>query len=267
MSGDPDLPPSEPGELHPAPATPAKRRQLKVIGRQPLEAAFEAALMRSLRAHAPTLSERQRLAIREQAFRDFMQLVGRKVRSVNGVSKRDFLAELERSHSDALRERESVRAELERLQLRTEVLRRSSADETGDSSLSEGLLELFRRAERGELDLSSLKQEVAFVATELASKDRERSLADYDRQIEIFERRIAKLNSSLQQSEATIRDLASRKSADDGVASIYRTVQGLSEGEQNREAKHHLLVELFEANLALREQVAVQARAALRAAT
>ena len=154
--------PAPDDELRPLPAAPARRRQLKVIGRQPLEAAFEAALSRSLRRHAAQLPARTVAAIQEQAFREFMQLVGRKVRSVNGVSKRDFLAELERSHAHALQERERVRHELERLQLRAEVLRRgATGHEPGTTSpLSEGLQELFRRAERGDIDLASLEHEV-----------------------------------------------------------------------------------------------------------
>lgn len=242
-------------ELRPQPPAPARRRQLKVIGRQPLEAAFEAALSRSLRRHAPHLPPRAVTAIQEQAFREFMQLVGRKVRNVNGVSKRDFLAELERSHADALRERERVRHELERLQLRAEVLRRTttSQEPNAASPLSEGLQELFRRAERGEMDLASLEQEVELVAKEFATVDRERSLSEYDQQIELFERRIAKLNSSLKQSEETIEALARSKTVDPGIASIYRDVQGLSEQDAQHDMKHELLVKLFEANLALRE--------------
>lgn len=241
-------------------SSPAPReRQLKVIGRQPLAAAFEAALARSLRRHLPELDERRIALVREQAFRDFMQLVGQKVRNLRGVSKRDFLAELERSHTEVLQQREEARRELARLQLRVEVIQRLKRDQgaldAGGSPLNEGLQELFRRAQRGELSLEDLKQEVELVAQEFAHLDKERSLSEYDRQLDVFERRIAKLNVSLRQSEDTIQELARHKAVDPGIASVYRTVQGLSVDDQQRDVKHDLLVKLFEANLALREQM------------
>lgn len=241
-----------------------RQRQLRVISRQPLEAAFEAALARSLRRHAPELDERTIAIVREQAFRDFMQLVGQNVRNVRGVSKREFMAEFERSHADVLKQREEARRELARLQLRVELLRRlkagqGSADEAG-SPLDEALQLLFRRARSGELDMDDLKREVELMALEFAHFDKKRSQSEYDRQLDVFERRIAKLNSSLKVSEETIEALARHKAGDPGIASIYRTVQGLSADDTLHAVKHELLVKLFEANLALREQMSPDRR-------
>ena len=251
--------PERPDEASPAPAPP-RQRQLRVISRQPLEAAFEAALARSLRRHAPKLDERTIAIVREQAFRDFMQLVGQNVRSVRGVSKREFMAELERSHADVMRQREDARHELARLRLRVELLRRLKSGQGSDgdagSPLNDALQLLFRRARSGELDMDELKREVELMAMEFAHFDKKRSQSEYDRQLDLFERRIAKLNTSLKESEETIQALARHKAGDQGIASIYRTVQGLSADDQMHAVKHELLVKLFEANLALREQMA-----------
>lgn len=232
-------------------------RQLKVIGRRPLEAAFEAALARSLRRHAPELDEERVALVREQAFRDFMRLVGSQVRSLRGISKRDFLADLEQSHAAVLREREEARRELARLEVRAAVVRRMEAPREAEGAgtpLNDGLQEIFQRAERGELAMEDLRQEVELAASQYASIDKERTLSEYERQIDLFQRRIAKLNESLKRSEQTIQELARSKQVDPGLASVYRSVQGLAADAQMREAKLDLLVKLFESNLALREQ-------------
>ena len=73
-------------------------------------------------------------------------------------------------------------------------------------------------------------------------------------EIDLLERRVRKLTSQLDQSEAEIKRLASMKVVDDGIASVYRSVQGLSDDEDNAEQKKEMLAGIFTANLALRQQ-------------
>ncbi len=75
-------------------------------------------------------------------------------------------------------------------------------------------------------------------------------------QIQNLERRISKLTDSLGRTEAELKRVASMKDVDMGVASLYRTVQGLSDEDDNAEAKHEMLKNIFEANLALRAEMA-----------
>ena len=42
------------------------------------------------------------------------------------------------------------------------------------------------------------------------------------------------------------------KGLDDGIASIYRDVQGLSSDEANAEAKKEMMAQIFQANVLLR---------------
>ncbi len=76
-------------------------------------------------------------------------------------------------------------------------------------------------------------------------------LADSNRQVENLERRVRKLTDLLDVTEGELRRVASMKDVDTGIASIYRTVQGLSMADPNAELKKELMRNIFEANLAL----------------
>ncbi|HEX9792898.1 MAG TPA: hypothetical protein VGC54_02855 [Planctomycetota bacterium] len=77
-----------------------------------------------------------------------------------------------------------------------------------------------------------------------------------EHRIELLERRIAKLTGSLETAEKEIHRLSSLQGADPGLASVYRTVQGLAADAQDAEAKRRMLADLFDANQELRRQIA-----------
>ena len=66
------------------------------------------------------------------------------------------------------------------------------------------------------------------------------------------ERRVAKLVKSLEQTEQVLARVAAAKAIDPGVGSIYDSVQGLSSVDAAAAQKKELLLNIFEANLALR---------------
>ena len=78
--------------------------------------------------------------------------------------------------------------------------------------------------------------------------------AHYKREIELLQRRIAKLTQSLGLTEQELARLRSLKDLDPGLESIYRTVQGLGNEDLHRELKRELMAKIFEANLDLRRQ-------------
>ncbi|MEM9380499.1 MAG: diguanylate cyclase [Planctomycetota bacterium] len=75
--------------------------------------------------------------------------------------------------------------------------------------------------------------------------------AAYKREIDQLHRRIAKLSASLETTEQEIVRLRSLKTVDDGVASVYREVQGLEDTDARSEIKKELMGEIFRANLDL----------------
>lgn len=73
-------------------------------------------------------------------------------------------------------------------------------------------------------------------------------------QIQLLERRLAKMARLLEQKD---QEFSSRPAAaeDDGVASIYREVQGLGGRTKEAKTKRAFMSVIFEANLKLRESV------------
>jgi hypothetical protein len=68
-------------------------------------------------------------------------------------------------------------------------------------------------------------------------------------------RRIAKLNRSLEEAESARRALDEARHVDAGLASVYRTVQGLDDDAPFARQKQDLLEQIFLANVALRALV------------
>jgi diguanylate cyclase (GGDEF)-like protein len=79
--------------------------------------------------------------------------------------------------------------------------------------------------------------------------------ADKDRQVELLERRIAKLTDLLGITEEELKRVAAMKGIDLGMASIYRTVQGLSLDANQYERKREMMRTIFETNFHLRQQI------------
>jgi hypothetical protein len=89
-----------------------------------------------------------------------------------------------------------------------------------------------------------------FTGEELAEQRRESAA-----EIELLRRRIAKLMESLETTEKVLAALAKLKDVEFGIASIYRTVQGLSPEESDRNRKLDLLQSIFRSNVDLRDQL------------
>jgi hypothetical protein len=66
------------------------------------------------------------------------------------------------------------------------------------------------------------------------------------------ERRVAKLVESLERTEQVLARVAASKDLEEGIESVFRSVQGLSHGEHGFERKQALLQSIFESNQSLR---------------
>jgi diguanylate cyclase (GGDEF)-like protein len=77
---------------------------------------------------------------------------------------------------------------------------------------------------------------------------------EYQRQIDLLERRVSKLTNSLGMTEAELQRVLRSKNLDAGVSSIYKSVQGLSGDEVQGELKKALMEKIFEANVELRKK-------------
>jgi hypothetical protein len=81
--------------------------------------------------------------------------------------------------------------------------------------------------------------------------------SDSEMQVELLGRRVKKLTAQLDETEQLLERVRREKSADEaGVASIYRTVQGLRGDEAAVAQRRALLHEIFRHNLELRSELA-----------
>lgn len=159
-------------------------------------------------------------------------------------------------------------------QIRLQV---EAAKETSDSDLVESapgyvfqeLRVLFRALERelaGQLDhLPGGKSVILEKIHDVLAQDYDEQLlivehveSDSQEKMDRLRRRLERMAKDLRLSEAEVTRLRGELDSayDGGVASIYKTVQGLSNNEKNVGSKRELLSKLFESNKQLRKKLA-----------
>jgi len=130
-----------------------------------------------------------------------------------------------------------------------------SLDELPKGPLKDRIRVLFEAIGAGSPELKNLELEVLGLAEKSLRDARELEAggAEQGKQIGLLERRIGKLKGLLDKAELELQATARRKGVEEGVASIYRTVQGLAEGEGDFVRKREALTLIFEANAELQK--------------
>jgi hypothetical protein len=82
----------------------------------------------------------------------------------------------------------------------------------------------------------------------------EAQMREHKRQVDMLEKRIAKLTGILGVTEEELQRVMAMKSIDAGVASIYKTVQGLGAGDPQKEEKKAMMAEIFQQNKAFQKR-------------
>ncbi len=114
-------------------------------------------------------------------------------------------------------------------------------DATSDRAMAEKL-----RAEFLQMALKGLAKE----RMQAINAD---SSSEKDRIIDNLERRIAKLNDQIGLTEEELVRVMAMKQIDGGLASIYRTVQGISEAGGANELKKEMMKQIFDANVEMKK--------------
>ena len=127
-----------------------------------------------------------------------------------------------------------------------------------DTDIGDRLRAIFREHGRTH-EMIPLEDEVVSVAEELLHATRDaavhQTVADHQRNIDVLERRVSKLKELLDTTEKEMAEIAAVKGVDSGIASIYRTVQGLSGEEKQFTQKKEMLSLIFEANVDLKREM------------
>jgi hypothetical protein len=160
------------------------------------------------------------------------------------------------------RELDKLREELDE-QIK-EIEARAPSEDDGESDrqirdLVEKVMMVFSsEADQSEVVVRLGRDVIALVADELVgwtSGASGQELADSMKQVDLLERRVRKLTEHLSGTEAELKRVAAMKVVDGGIASLYSGVQGLDGESEDFESKKAMLTNIFEANLALRDDV------------
>ncbi|MBI1851519.1 MAG: hypothetical protein HYR85_14355 [Planctomycetes bacterium] len=204
-----------------------------------------------------------------------------KVAFVKLVRERDSLREtneaLERERVSLARNENHLRAEIEQAQrLLSEQqqhgLPEAPVEPSGfeeklrDAALArveETLRRLGRSADPKVVsEIGGLSNEIASIAGRLLdnanSENLETARRRHEERVNLLERRIKKLQTSLGETEAMLQKLQKANTEEKGVASVYREPQGLSQADDRFEQKRHLLAEIFKLNVELRQIIEEQ---------
>ena len=107
-------------------------------------------------------------------------------------------------------------------------------------------------------NVQDLEERVLRLAREWAQEAMAKALADQNKQhssqVDLLERRIAKLTKSLEEAQVDLERAQGGAETDPGIASTFRAVQGLHGRGAEVAAKLEMLTKLVEMNLALRAQ-------------
>jgi GGDEF domain-containing protein len=200
------------------------------------------------------------LAETSSSFEGLVEKAGKALsaaREANGdryVMWREAEAEIAGLREDIAAQRESFRVERAVLQ--------EEASEVGgmqQAALIDRIQAIFAKATRTP-EIEMLEKEIIALAVEELYEGRKKAvaaqMAEHARQVDKLERRIAKLTSLLGITEEELQRVLSMKVVDEGVASIYRTVQGLALDAAQAEQKRAMMAVIFRENLAFQKREA-----------
>jgi len=243
----------------PRPSTPGSERWWNLLNREAVVEILAAAVRDGLaEVEAGALAKD---VLPQTIARTFLAEARQRARRVRGTTKRGFLLQLQRSRNSTLLQRDAALEELTDLQKKTAELRTSLEnkaqllgrveEQTLDEELARELERLNRRAllsSGGGLEPASIEQLRKFVRKQ-RREALTLALSGYRERMGLLERRVSKLNSALTSTEQALQVLATKAQIDPGIASIFRTVQGISAGTPHQDVKREMLRVIFEANL------------------
>lgn len=229
--------------------------KVRVIGLDQIARLVEDAVDRVLESRRLELEEREREFIVAEA-REELDRLTREVRELAHVRERT-LHEVAVSQGKV----DELRLELQRATQEIEVARREVRVDgpcTTSDELEKGVQQIVREvlgaadASRGERLSARL---VALVAAHLEQQREEPRPVEpaAQEQLVLLERRMAKLKARLAQAEDELSRALSGAPVEPGIASIYRSAQGLERGSAQFQKKKGLMDVIFQANLKIQK--------------
>ena len=124
------------------------------------------------------------------------------------------------------------------------------------ASMLDSKLELFFKSMGQSMpDFGGRDHEVLALAVRKMESEHEEMRQQHAHQVTQLQRRLNKVTDALEETEGALRRKQTQGNVDTGVASIYRSVQGLADVEDDVELKKEMMSKIFEANIELRSQL------------
>lgn len=231
-------------------------RNVNVLGLDRVAFLIQEAVSRSLRYNMLAL-DRERLA---SATRDeFLKLVQSNEDLTRGHGELRRLKERAEEQVDQLRRELSAQQALLKKKLMLAESKASARFEGEDAVIADKVLTLFEGVQGlPDMDLDQLRGRVMELVTEIVRHQRRDAIAARetvrDRDVDLLQRRISKLNVSLKETEHQLREVIRVKTIDEGISSMYREAQGLDQTDAHFERKLALMTDLFNANARLQKK-------------
>jgi len=234
------------------PAPPVGRR-MRVVSRDRLLRSLSLAVEETLLEFSG-LSPVARRTLRREIERRFEGAILARARRVRGLTRAEALREFERAHGALGKEHGEARRELAELEQRLREAQ-AAASHAPAAALDSAVLARALEADLEELLRAPDPRASLAGVVEREAERRAQAIAlalaqEHDK-ADLLERRLVKMRAELATMERALAELERRAATDDGVASIYRTVQGLSPNEPTRDVKRELMQQIFEANVKL----------------
>lgn len=224
-------------------------KKVNVLGIDRIVSLIDEAVNRSLRHH---LIASERAEVIDATKEEFLKLL---------KSNKDLersREELAREKDQAAAEADVLRRELQSLSSKLEErLERAEAEQRAryegeDQEIGQAISVLFD--ELGD-DQPDMRRQVEALVRGLVNREREAARREIEsarsREFDNMQRRIRKLQHSLDVTEKKLTEVSKMKDVEHGIASLYREVQGLSSDAGGYEKKKGLMDDIFKANLAL----------------
>ena len=231
-------------------------KRVNVLGLDRVVSLVQEAVYRSLRNRLMGLDRKQ---VADETKEEFLRLM----QSNQKLSRdREKLREVtERSGEELvhLRRELAQQRKLLREKLEQAAHRRLDGAESDDSAIIARVEELSQTLfARRDGDPEELHKHLLETVLEVVHIERQSAIEAkeelHNREVELLQRRIAKVNQALGDTERQLSETMQGRSTEEGVASMYRQVQGLSRSDSMYERKKELVTEIFRANLALQNR-------------
>jgi diguanylate cyclase (GGDEF)-like protein len=158
--------------------------------------------------------------------------------------------------------RTELGAQISQMRQETQNLEETAADESptaGEQLLLMRLKEVFSSEDCETPELTELEATVLEMVAEGLREVRSAVIADHmaehAMQVQMLEKRISKLNKTLGTTAEALKRVSAMKQVDDGIASIYRDVQGIGGSDDLADQKKELMSDIFKANLDLKKKI------------